>query len=215
MHAIDARKFAGRKRRAGKIIAELKRLFPSSRVFLNYRGNWELLVAVILSARCTDKKVNEVTARLFKKYRRLEDYARANQHEFERDIRETGFYRSKAKHILGSARILKERFGGRVPKTMEEMLSLPGVGRKTANIVLANAHGVIAGIPVDTHVRRLARRLHLTDESDPDKIEKDLVAVIPKKEWFGISYRLIDYGRKFCPSRPHEHAKCPLQKFEK
>jgi len=206
---------ADRKKRAAKIIRVLKRLFPRSKISLRYSSNWELLVAVMLSAQCTDKKVNEVTARLFKKYRTLDDYLRANQKEFEQDIRETGFFRTKAKHILTAAKLVREKFYGRLPKTMEEMQTIPGVGRKTANVVLGNAYGVISGIAVDTHVRRLSRLLGLTDNTDPKKIEQDLMRILPKREWFDFTHRMIDYGRKHCPARPHHHTVCPLRTFSR
>ncbi len=171
------------------------------------------MVAVILSAQCTDKKVNEVTEKLFKKYKKLDDYVNADIKEFEQDIRPTGFYRNKAKNILASAKIVKEKFKGKVPKTMQEILTLPGVARKTANVVLGNAYGVVEGIAVDTHVKRLSKLLGLTNETNPDKIERDLMQILPKNEWFGFTYRLIDYGRKYCPARQHNHSKCPLKKF--
>jgi len=204
-----------RKRKARKICAELRKLFPESKVFLSHNNPWELLVAVILSAQCTDKKVNEETQRLFKKYKTFRDYTKAKPREFEQGIRETGFFRTKARHILGAAAKIDKEFSGKVPGTMEELLTLPGVGRKTANIVLWNVFGTLSGIPVDTHVKRLTRRLGLTKHTDPEKIEKDLMELFPKKEWGTISYRLIDYGRKFCPARPHDHKTCPLAKYEK
>lgn len=203
-----------RREKAVKIVAVLKKLFPKAKIALEYGNNWELLVAVILSAQCADKKVNEVTAKLFKKYRTLGDYGKADLKEFEQDIRSTGFYRNKAKNILTAARIVKEKFGGKIPQTMEEILTLPGVARKTANVVLGNAYGVVEGIAVDTHVRRLSRLLGLTVENDPNKIEKDLMQILPKKEWFGFAHRLIDYGRKYCPARSHNHAACPLSKMK-
>lgn len=206
---------AERKKRARKIVSALKHLFPRSHMFLNHRTPWELLVAVVLSARCTDKKVNEVTARLFKKYRTLNSYVRVRPGEFEKDIRQTGFYRAKARNILRAAKLVKEKFCGEIPKTMVEMLEIPGVGRKTANIMLENVHGIVVGIPVDTHVGRLARVLGLSPHTDPEKIERDLMELIPKKEWRGISYRFIEYGRKYCPARPHDHAKCPLSRLFK
>lgn len=210
---MESVKFLERKKRAVKIIAALKKFFPKAEIALKFGNNWELLVAVELSAQCTDKKVNEVTEKLFKKYRTLDDYIRANPKEFERDIHSTGFYRNKTKNILAAAKMVKEKFGGKLPKTMEEMLEIPGVARKTANVVLGNAHGVVEGIAVDTHVKRLARVLGLTDHSDPVKIERDLMALIPKKEWFSFTYRLINYGRAYCVARPHDHAKCPLTKL--
>ena len=203
-----------RKKKAARIVKELKKLLPHAKIVLNYSNNWELLVAVMLSAQCTDKKVNEVTRELFKKYRTLDDYVNADPVEFERVIKPTGFYRQKTKNVLSCARIIKEKFGGQVPRTMEELLTLPGVARKTANIVLGNAYGVVEGIAVDTHVKRLSRFLGLTGETDPDKIERDLMDILPKEEWFDFTYRLIDYGRKYCPARPHNHAVCPLSKID-
>jgi len=204
-----------RKKRVVKIVQELKKLFPKVEMTLNYSNNWELLVAVILSAQCTDKKVNEVTEKLFKKYKKLDDYTHANLGEFERDIHSTGFYRNKAKNILATAKIIKEKYEGKVPKTMEEMLELPGVARKTANVVLGNAYGVIEGIAVDTHVKRLTRLLGLTDETNPNKIEQDLMQILPKKEWCQFTHRMIHYGREYCPASPkHDHKNCPLSKIK-
>ena len=191
----------------------LKKLYPHPKIALQYGNNWELLVSVILSAQCTDKKVNEVTPVLFKKYRALNDYVKAKQAAFERDIRPTGFYRNKAKNILAAAKIVKEHFGGTLPKTMEEMLTIPGVARKTANVVLGNAYGVVEGIAVDTHVRRFALKFDLSDSGDPVRIERDLMALLPKKEWFLITYRLINYGREICTARPHPCEGHPLSKI--
>lgn len=199
-----------KKERTKKIVAALKKLFPDAGMILKYGNNWELLVAVILSAQCTDKKVNEVTEKLFKKYRTLNDYLKAKPREFEKDIYQTGFYKAKTKNILAAARVIKEKFGGKIPRTMAEMLEIPGVGRKTANVVLGNAYGIVEGIAVDTHVARLSRVLGLSHHTDPVKIEKDLMAIVPKKDWFKFTYLLIEYGRKFCPARRHDHAKCPL-----
>lgn len=197
-----------------KIIKALKKLFPSTKIALNYKNHWELFVAVVLSAQCTDKKVNEVTEKLFKKYRKLDDYVKAKQKDFEKDIHSTGFYRNKAKNILAAAKVLKEKFGGKMPKTMAEMTTLPGIGRKSANVILGNAYGVVEGIAVDTHVWRLSKKLGLTDNDDPVKIEQDLMKIVPKKEWFNFTYLLIDYGRKYCQARPHDDKNCPLYKFE-
>jgi endonuclease-3 len=188
----------------------LKKLFPQVTVPLSHQNNWELLVAVVLSAQATDKKVNEVTAKLFQKYRTLGDYLHADQEAFEREIKEIGLYRSKARHILASAKIIKENYGGVLPRTMEEMLRLPGIGRKSANVVLGKAYGVVEGIAVDTHVRRFAIRFDLSDATDPSRIEQDLMALLPKKEWFGFSYRLIMYGRQICPARKHDCRRHPL-----
>jgi len=205
---------AARKRRsAKKALQALKKLFPRVKTALRFSNPWELLVAVMLSARCTDKKVNEVTEKLFRKYRALDDYLRANPKEFEQEIKPTGYYKEKAGRILDAARIIKTRFGGKVPCTMEALLQIPGVGRKTANVVLGAGYGVVEGIAVDTHVRRLARVLGLTDETDPDKIEQDLMKLIPKSEWMEFSYRMIEYGRQYCPARPHDHSNCPLSRI--
>lgn len=203
---------AGPKRKAVKIADALKKLFPHATIALKYGNNWELLVAVILSAQCTDKKVNEVTAKLFKKYHTFDDYVHAGQKEFEKDIHSTGFYRAKTKNILAAAKLIKEKFKGVIPRTMEEMLEIPGVARKTANVVLGNAYGVVEGIAVDTHVRRLSRLFGLTRHHDPVKIERDLMALLPKKEWFDFTYRLINYGRNYCTARC-THESCPLKKF--
>lgn len=204
-----------RKKRATQILHILKRLFPTTRVALtNWRNPWELLVAVILSAQCTDKKVNEVTEKLFKKYPNFKAYVKARQIDFEKDVHQCGFYRAKTKNILGAAKMINDQFKGKVPKTMAEMITLPGVARKTANIVLHNAYGVIEGIAVDTHVIRLSQRLGLTRHKDPVKIERDLMEILPKKDWAELNYRLVDYGRKYCPARPHDHSKCPLRKYD-
>lgn len=199
-----------KKKKVRRIINELKKLFPDAGIVLRYGNPLELLVAVILSAQCTDKKVNEVTEKLFKKYRTLDDYVNASQKEFEKDIYQTGFYRAKARHILASVSIIKQRFSGKVPRTTGEMLELPGVARKTANVVLGNAYGVVEGIAVDTHVKRLSKVLGLTDHDDPNKIEQDLMKIVSRNEWFGFTYLLIEYGRKYCIAKKHEHAKCPL-----
>ncbi len=172
------------KRRAARIFTVLGKLFPHAKIALQYESEWELLVAVELSAQCTDKKVNEVTPALFKKYRKLGDYVRANPREFERDIHQCGFYRAKTRNILAAAKVVKQKFHGKLPKTMAEMVTIPGVGRKSANVILGNAYGVVEGIAVDTHVKRLAHVLGLSREKTPEKIERDLMAIIPKKQWF-------------------------------
>lgn len=204
-----------KKQKAEKVLRTLKKLLPEAGMVLHYRNNWELLVAVILSAQCTDRKVNEVTAELFKKYPTFDDYVRAKPKEFERDIHATGFYKAKTKNILAAAKVVRERFKGRLPKTMGEMLAIPGVGRKTANVVLGNAYGVVEGIAVDTHVFRLAHVLGLSKGKTPEKVEQDLMKLFPKKEWFRLTYYLIEYGRRYCPARPHTHARCPLTEFLK
>jgi endonuclease III len=202
-----------RKKRAERIIALLRKLFPSARIVLKYRNNWELLVSVMLSAQCTDKKVNEVTEKLFKKYRSFAEYVKADPKEFEQNIRSTGFYHNKARNILATARILQRRFNGKIPRTMEELVTLPGVARKTANVVLGNAYGVIEGIAVDTHVIRLSRKLGLTQHKDPVKIEQDLMKLIPQRDWFFFTYGMIEYGRHVCPARKHDCKGHPLTKI--
>jgi endonuclease-3 len=199
-----------------KINKELKRIYPKAKIALNFSNPWELLVAVILSAQTTDKKVNEITEKLFKKYKTIDDYAKANLKEFENDIKGVNYYKNKARFILENAKIIKERFGGKVPKTMEELLQLKGVARKTANIVLSVAYNVYEGIAVDTHVKRLTRLLGLTKETKPEKIEKDLMVIIPKgPEWRDFPLRLIQYGREYCPAKRHNHKNCPLTKILK
>ena len=201
------------KKRSLRIVKKLKELFPNAKIVLKYRNNWELLVSVILSAQCTDKKVNEVTKKLFLKYRILNDYIKASQAEFEQDIKPIGFYHAKTKNILGAAKMLKERFEGKIPKTMQEILKLPGVARKTANVVLGNAYGVVDGIAVDTHVMRFAQKLELTIYKDPVKIERDLMGLVLKKDWFFLTYGLIEYGRHICVRRKHECKDHPLTKI--
>ena len=188
----------------------MKHLFPNAKMALRYGNDWELLVAVMLSAQCTDKKVNEVTQSLFKKYPTLDDYVRADPREFEQDIHATGFFRSKAKHILEAARMLRAVYDSRVPRTMEEILTLPGVARKTANVVLGNAFGVVEGIAVDTHVRRFVIRFDLSDFRDPKRIERDLMAILPKEDWLGFTYRVIEYGRTIAPARVYDITQDPL-----
>src|SRR3989344_7209610 len=215
MKKLSQKEVEKRRKRALAIIKALKALFPNPRIALEYGNPWELFVSVVLSAQCTDKQVNKVTESLFKKYRTLDDYAKVGVSEFQKDIKSTGFYRNKAKNILASAKMLKQKFHGKIPPTMEEMLTLPGIGRKSANVILGNVYGVVEGIAVDTHVRRLSKKLGLTDNDTPEKIERDLMKIIPRKEWFSLTYRLIDYGRKYCVARTHNHLLCPLYKFSK
>ena len=203
------------KQRAAAINRMLKQLFPDAGMFLKFRTPWECMVAVQLSAQCTDKKVNEVTPKLFKKYRTLDAYVRAKPREFEKDIHSTGFYRNKTRNILAAAKMVKTKFGGKLPRTMTEMLTIPGVARKTANVVLGNVYGVVEGIAVDTHVRRLSIAWGLTKHNDPVKIERDLMAELPKKEWFAWTYRVIEYGRKFAPAHKKDHSDEPLAKYYK
>jgi endonuclease-3 len=207
------KKFQERKRRALHIAGVLRELYPNVEIPLTYKNNWELLVSVVLSAQTTDKKVNEITAVLFKKYKSIDDYIKADLRAFERDIREIGLYRAKAKNILTAARIIKEIYKGELPHGMDEMTKLPGIGRKSANIILGNAYGIVEGIAVDTHVRRFALKFDLTDSKDPNKIEQDLMKLLPKKEWFHFTYRLIKYGRTICPARKHNCLNHPLTKI--
>ena len=215
---MTPKKLAERKVRIQKLNAALKKLFPKAEIELSYATPLELLVAVQLSAQSTDKQVNKITEKLFKKYRTLEDYVHAGRsqrgvNEFERDIFASGFYRAKTKNILAAARMLQEEFGGEVPKTIEEMLRLPGVARKTATVVLKEAHGVVAGVTVDTHVIRFVQRYDLSDYKDPVRIEKDLMQLLPKKEWGTFTHRVIHYGRYLAPARPYDTTKDPLIKI--
>ncbi len=196
-----------------KLDHELKKLFPKAHIALDFSNEWELLVAVILSAQCTDKKVNEVTAALFKKYKTLDDYVHADPAEFEQDIHATGFFRNKTKNILGAAKVIKEKFGGKLPHTMAEMVTIPGVARKTANVVMGNVFGAVEGIAVDTHVIRFVQRFDLSDHKDAVKIERDLMELLPKKEWPGFTYRVIDYGRTIAPARKYDTSLDPLIKI--
>ncbi len=190
----------------------LRRLYPDPRIALRYGNPWELLVAVQLSAQCTDKRVNEITDKLFVKYPTLASYVAADRAEFERDIFSCGFYRSKAKNILAAARLVQDRFGGAVPTTMDELLTLPGVARKTANVVISNLLQTAEGVAVDTHVRRFAIRFDLSDYRDPVRIERDLMEIMPATEWWGFNHRLVHYGRDTCPARPHDCREHPLTK---
>jgi endonuclease-3 len=193
------------------IIKRLKKAYPDVKVALNYGNPLEILVATILSAQCTDERVNIVTKTLFKKYRKLEDYAAANLKELEQDVHSTGFYRNKAKNIINSAKLIKKDFKGKVPDTMEEILTLPGVARKTANVVLGVAYGKVEGIIVDTHVIRLSNRLGLTKNNNAAKIEEDLVKLVPKNDWFNISFLIQAHGRKICIARKPRCSECFLE----
>lgn len=200
------------KQRATILLSVLKELYPSLPSFLNYTKPYELLFAVIMSAQTTDKQVNKVTEKLFKKYKKLEDYANASTDDLESDIKSIGFFRSKAKHIVATAKILVENYQGKVPSSMSDLLTLPGVARKTANVVLGKLYGRAEGIAVDTHVIRLSRQYGLTKKSDPKKIEKDLMKLIPQKDWIEFTNRMIQYGRDFCPARKRNHENCPITK---
>jgi len=195
------------------IIKLLKKAYPDAKIALNYSNPLELLIATMLSAQCTDERVNQVTKLLFKKYRTVEDYAKADLKELEADIRSTGFYHNKARNIKNSCIMIVEQFNSKVPDKMEDLLQLPGVARKTANIVLSNAYGVVEGIAVDTHVSRLAQRLGLTGKRDPEKIEEDLMNLVPRSEWFAFTYLLIDHGRKICHAKKPLCSECLLNKI--
>lgn len=199
------------KQRTKTIIARLRKAYPDAHCSLNYSNPLELLVATILSAQCTDERVNIVTADLFRKYRKAEDFINVEQTELEQDIRSTGFYRNKAKAIQGACRLLVEQHGGRVPSTLDELLELPGVARKTANVVLGNAFGISSGVVVDTHVGRLSQRLGLTRHEQPEKIERDLIELVPQKDWVDFAHLMIYHGRAVCKARKPECASCTLE----
>lgn len=192
------------------IIAELRRLYPDAKCTLNFSNPLELLIATQLSAQCTDERVNIVTLDLFRKYRSAEDYATVSQEELEQDIRPTGFYRNKAKNIRAACQRLITNYGGEVPPTMADLLTLPGVARKTANVVLGNAFGIVEGIVVDTHVGRLARRFGWTANEDPAKVEQDLMQMVPQKDWLNLSHLMIYHGRAICLARRPLCEQCRL-----
>ena len=201
------------KARAQKIIELLEKEHPDAEIALHYKNPLELLVATILSAQATDEQINAITPKLFQKYTTAKDYANAERTELEQDIKSSGFYHNKAKNIQNTAKMLVENYNGQVPKTMEELVELPGVARKTANIVLFNAYGIIAGVAVDTHVRRLAQRLGLSENSDPNKIEKDLMNLVPKDKWMRITDLLIFHGRRVCTAKKPRCDTCVLNKI--
>lgn len=193
-----------------EVIKRLKKAYPDAKVSLSHSNALEMLVATILSAQCTDARINIVTKVLFKKYRKVEDYAKAGLKEFEADIHSTGFYRNKAKNIIASAKLIIKNFGGKVPDTMEEILNLPGVARKTANVVLGAAYGIVEGIVVDTHVIRLSQRLGFSKNDNQEKIEKDLMQIVPKNDWFLFSHLIQAHGRKICKARNPDCPGCFL-----
>lgn len=199
--------------REEKLLKILKKEYKRAKIALKFANPLEVLIATILSAQCTDKRVNMVTKDLFKKYKRVGDFAKADLKKFENEIRSTGFYKNKAKNIINSAKKIIKDFKGKVPKTMDELLLLPGVARKTANIVLYNGYGIVEGIAVDTHVRRLAKRLRLSKYDNPVKIEQDIMKVMPKKDWGQVSYLLIDHGRRICQARKPKCPECILKKL--
>lgn len=196
--------------RAARIVAELRKLYPGASCSLDFGSPLELLVATMLSAQCTDERVNQVTKSLFQKYRTAEDYANADPETLEQDVKQTGFYRNKAKHIREAGRMIVDTYGGAVPKTMAELTTLPGVARKTANVVMGNAYGIVEGVVVDTHVGRIARRLGLTQSDDPVKVEQDLMALLPQADWLDLSHMLIMHGRAICQARKPMCEVCAL-----
>ena len=201
------------KEKIQEIIRLLEAEHPDAKIALEFSNPLELLVATMLSAQCTDKRVNEVTKTLFKKYRKPEDYVNVELEELEKDIKPTGFYKNKARNLKRCCKVLIEKYNSEVPRSMEEMLKLPGVGRKTANLVLSNAYGIVEGIAVDTHVRRVARRLGLTENSNPEKIEKDLMEKVPREKWARFTDLLIFHGRRVCSSRKPKCSNCVLNKL--
>jgi endonuclease-3 len=198
-------------KRVREIIKILHREYPQAKTALNYRSPFELLVATILAAQCTDERVNKVTAELFKKYPKVEDFSRAQSTELENDIRSAGFFRNKTRNIIALSKKLVEDYGGQVPDSMEELVKLPGVARKTANIVLSSAFRKAEGIAVDTHVRRLAERLGLSRQKQPEKIEQDLMKIVPLPDWLDFNYLLVDHGRKVCQARKPRCLDCALK----
>ncbi|MEB2361666.1 MAG: endonuclease III [Bryobacteraceae bacterium] len=201
---------AERRLRVEAILSKLDEMYPEATCALAHHTPWELLVATILSAQCTDKRVNEVTPGLFRKYPTPRDFAAVSEAELARDIRSTGFFNNKAKSLIGAARKIITDFGGEVPQSMDEMLTIPGAARKTANVVLGTAFGIASGIVVDTHVQRVSRRLDLTRNTEPAKIEQDLVKIIPKAKWILFSHQIIHHGRALCIARKPKCAECSL-----
>ena len=201
---------AERKARLNRILDELDKLFPAATFALHHKNAWQLLVATILSAQCTDERVNKVTPDLFKKYPSMQDFANASQDELAQDIRSTGFFNNKARSLIGAARKILDDFKGQVPRTMDDLLTVPGAARKTANVVLGTAYGIASGIVVDTHVQRIAQRLDLTKNTEPAKIEEDLMKTVPRERWILLSHQVIHFGREICIARKPRCASCPL-----
>ncbi len=201
---------AERAKRLENILASLDDLFPKATCALHHNNPWQLLVATILSAQCTDERVNKVTPELFKKYPTLEDFAAVNQDVLANDIRSTGFFNNKAKSLIGAAKKILADFHGKVPQKMDELLTVPGAARKTANVVLGTAYGIPAGVVVDTHVQRVSQRLDLTRNEEPIKIEKDLMKILPQQKWILFSHQVIHFGRQICVARKPKCSQCPL-----
>jgi len=201
---------AERAARVRVILEKLDEMYPNATCALNYKNPWQLLVATILSAQCTYKRVNAVTPELFAKYPTPRDFAAARHEVLANDIRSTGFFNNKAKSVIGAAKMIVNEFGGKVPKTMEELTRVPGAARKTANVVLGTAYGIASGVVVDTHVQRVSRRLDLTKQTDPVKIEQDLMKIVPKERWILFSHQIIHHGRALCVARKPKCAECKL-----
>ncbi len=201
---------AGRAARVREILKVLDEMYPNVTCALNHASPWELLAATILSAQCTDKRVNLVTPGLFRKYPTITDFANASQAEMAQDVRSTGFFNNKAKSLIGAARKILDDFGGEVPREIGKLLTVPGAARKTANVVLGTAFGIASGVVVDTHVQRISKRLDLTKETDPVKIEKDLMTIVPKDRWIRFSHQIIHHGRGPCVARNPKCAECRL-----
>jgi endonuclease III len=201
------------KERIGKIIHILRREYPRSRTALEFQNPLQILVATILAAQCTDERVNRITPALFRKYPTAAAFAAADRTELEAEIRPTGFFRNKAKNIIGAARKIVEDFGDQVPANMADLVTLPGVARKTANIVLSSGYGIAEGIAVDTHVKRLSGRLGLSRQHDPEKIERDLLKLVPKKDWLDFNYMLVNHGRRTCQARKPRCPECAIQRL--
>lgn len=199
--------------RIPEIIRILREAYPGSRTALEFETPLQILVATILAAQCTDERVNRITPSLFRKYESAEDFAKADRAELEAEIRPAGFFRNKAKSIIGAARKIVADFGGAVPDSIEDLITLPGVARKTANIVLSSGYGKAEGIAVDTHVRRLSVRLGLSRETDPEKIEKDLLRLVPREDWLDFNYILVDHGRAVCQARKPRCPECPVRRL--
>jgi endonuclease III len=204
------RSAAGRRARLQSIFEELDRHFPKATCALDHKNPWQLLVATILSAQCTDERVNKVTPGLFRKYPRIEDFANASQLELSQEIRSTGFFNNKARSLIGAAKKILADYKGQVPRSMEQLLSVPGAARKTANVVLGTAYGIPSGVVVDTHVQRICLRLDLTRNTDPVKIEQDLMKIVPDERWILFSHQVIHFGRQICIARKPRCANCPL-----
>jgi endonuclease-3 len=209
-NVLKPKNAAQRAARLEKILDALESLYPNATCALHHNGPWQLLVATILSAQCTDERVNKVTPGLFAKYPTIQDFAAVSREELANDIRSTGFFNNKAKSIIGAAKRILAEYNGKVPKTIDELLTVPGAARKTANVVLGTAYGIASGIVVDTHVQRISRRLDLTKNEDPVKIEQDLMKIVPQSRWILFSHQVIHFGRQICVARKPKCDRCPL-----